>query len=220
MDNEADTTLRTHPTDTESVHEGNLRNKSRQNSDVSQMEDGTMGKRVASPDSMSTASTKLHRKSSSSLGTAASTLREDSRSPPLADQLSDASASLPATKASSPATSPSARPDLRQAASSPRLRGRSPVPAHVKSNGLRDSPKMEKVKSPAGLGAGSKALKGTIARAMVDTTLAVIPAKAFKTLTKKYPKASGTVVQVVLERFSRVTFMTGTCYSFLKLMHH
>jgi lysophospholipid hydrolase len=43
----------------------------------------------------------------------------------------------------------------------------------------------------------------------VDTTLAVIPAEAFKKLTRKFPKASGTVVQVVLERFSRVTFMTG-----------
>jgi lysophospholipid hydrolase len=53
------------------------------------------------------------------------------------------------------------------------------------------------------------AFKGTIARATVDTTLAVIPAEAFRKLTRKFPKASGTVVQVVLERFSRVTFMTG-----------
>ena len=58
-------------------------------------------------------------------------------------------------------------------------------------------------------GDGMTALKGTIARGTVDTMLAVIPAKAFHTLTKKHPKASGTVVQVVLERFSRVTFMTG-----------
>lgn len=43
----------------------------------------------------------------------------------------------------------------------------------------------------------------------MDTTLAVIPAEAFRKLTRKFPKASGTVVQVVLERFSRVTFMTG-----------
>lgn len=57
---------------------------------------------------------------------------------------------------------------------------------------------------------GPTALSGTIARATVDTTLAVIPAEAFKKLTRKYPKASGTIVQVVLERFSRVTFMTGT----------
>lgn len=59
---------------------------------------------------------------------------------------------------------------------------------------------------------GPSALDGTIARATVDTTLAVIPAEAFRKLTRKYPKASGTIVQVVLERFSRVTFMTGASH--------
>lgn len=53
------------------------------------------------------------------------------------------------------------------------------------------------------------AMKGTIARATVDSTLAMIPAEAFRKLTRKYPKATGSIVQVVLERFSRVTFMTG-----------
>ena len=38
---------------------------------------------------------------------------------------------------------------------------------------------------------------GTIARATTDTTLAVIPAEAFKRLTKKFPKASGHIVQGV-----------------------
>lgn len=52
-------------------------------------------------------------------------------------------------------------------------------------------------------------MKGVIARATVDTTLAVIPAEAFRKVTRKYPKATGTIVQVVLERFSRVTFMTA-----------
>lgn len=36
---------------------------------------------------------------------------------------------------------------------------------------------------------------GTIARATVDSTLAVIPAEAFRRLTKKFPKASGHIVQ-------------------------
>lgn len=53
------------------------------------------------------------------------------------------------------------------------------------------------------------AMKGTIARATVDSTLAVIPAEAFRKLTRKYPKATGSIVQVVLERFSRVTFMAA-----------
>ncbi|CAE6529815.1 unnamed protein product [Rhizoctonia solani] len=47
---------------------------------------------------------------------------------------------------------------------------------------------------------------GTIARATVDTTLAVIPAEAFRRLTHKFPKASAHIVQVILTRFSRVTF--------------
>lgn len=56
---------------------------------------------------------------------------------------------------------------------------------------------------------GELVLKGTIARASVDSTLAVIPAGAFKRLTRNFPKATGAIVQVVLERFNRVTFMTG-----------
>ncbi|KAG8735024.1 phosphatidylcholine and lysophosphatidylcholine phospholipase, partial [Ceratobasidium sp. 414] len=48
--------------------------------------------------------------------------------------------------------------------------------------------------------------QGTIARATVDTTLAVIPAEAFRRLTQKFPKASAHIVQVILTRFSRVTF--------------
>lgn len=37
--------------------------------------------------------------------------------------------------------------------------------------------------------------QGTIARATVDTTLAVIPAEAFRRLTHKFPKASAHIVQ-------------------------
>lgn len=36
---------------------------------------------------------------------------------------------------------------------------------------------------------------GTVARATVDTTLAVIPAEAFRRLTKKFPKSAGHIVQ-------------------------
>ncbi|KAI9098781.1 hypothetical protein DFS34DRAFT_580168 [Phlyctochytrium arcticum] len=45
-------------------------------------------------------------------------------------------------------------------------------------------------------------------RAAVDTTLAVIPAEAFQKLTEKFPKAAAHMVQVILARFQRVTFMT------------
>lgn len=54
-----------------------------------------------------------------------------------------------------------------------------------------------------------------LARATVDTTIAVIPASAFKRLTKIYPKASAHIVQVILARFQRVTFLTG--YNYLGL---
>jgi lysophospholipid hydrolase len=39
------------------------------------------------------------------------------------------------------------------------------------------------------------ARRGVVARATVDTTLAVIPAEAFRRLTKKFPKATGHIVQ-------------------------
>ncbi|KAF9270780.1 patatin-domain-containing protein [Marasmius fiardii PR-910] len=51
-----------------------------------------------------------------------------------------------------------------------------------------------------------------VARASEDTTLAVIPAEAFRRLTKKYPKATGHIVQVILTRFSRVTFSAAHEY--------
>uniref|UniRef100_A0A8H8CR46 Lysophospholipase NTE1 n=1 Tax=Psilocybe cubensis TaxID=181762 RepID=A0A8H8CR46_PSICU len=54
--------------------------------------------------------------------------------------------------------------------------------------------------------------RGVVARATVDTTLAVIPAEAFRRLTKKFPKATGHIVQVILTRFSRVTFNAAHKY--------
>ncbi|PBK76899.1 patatin-domain-containing protein [Armillaria solidipes] len=54
--------------------------------------------------------------------------------------------------------------------------------------------------------------EGVVARASEDSTLAVIPAEAFRRLTKKYPKATGHIVQVILTRFSRVTFNAAHRY--------
>ncbi|KAG0635216.1 hypothetical protein HOY80DRAFT_1057729 [Tuber brumale] len=51
-----------------------------------------------------------------------------------------------------------------------------------------------------------------VARATVDTTIAVIPASAFRRLTRIYPKATAHIVQVILTRFQRVTFLTGYRY--------
>lgn len=49
--------------------------------------------------------------------------------------------------------------------------------------------------------------RGVVARATVDTTLAVIPAEAFRRLTKKYPKATGHIVQGNFPYFTLPTFL-------------
>ncbi|KAK7516703.1 hypothetical protein IWZ03DRAFT_195590 [Phyllosticta citriasiana] len=51
-----------------------------------------------------------------------------------------------------------------------------------------------------------------VARATVDTTIAVIPASAFKRLTRLYPRATAHIVQVILTRLQRVTLSTGHTY--------
>jgi lysophospholipid hydrolase len=51
-----------------------------------------------------------------------------------------------------------------------------------------------------------------VARATVDTTLAVIPEEAFHKLTQKFPKAAAHIVQVIVTRFQRVTLMTSHRY--------
>lgn len=43
--------------------------------------------------------------------------------------------------------------------------------------------------------------RGIVARATEDTTLAVIPAEAFKRLTKNFPKATGHIVQGIRSRY-------------------
>ncbi|KAK1140145.1 phosphatidylcholine and lysophosphatidylcholine phospholipase [Aspergillus melleus] len=51
-----------------------------------------------------------------------------------------------------------------------------------------------------------------VARAMVDTTIAIIPASAFRRLTRVYPKATAHIVQVILTRLQRVSFATAHSY--------
>ncbi|KAF1947891.1 patatin-domain-containing protein [Clathrospora elynae] len=51
-----------------------------------------------------------------------------------------------------------------------------------------------------------------VARATVDTTIAIIPATAFRRLTRIYPKASAHIVQVILTRLQRVTLATSHAY--------
>lgn len=51
-----------------------------------------------------------------------------------------------------------------------------------------------------------------VARATVDTTIAIIPASAFRRLTRTYPKATAHIVQVILTRLQRVTLSTAHQY--------
>jgi lysophospholipid hydrolase len=51
-----------------------------------------------------------------------------------------------------------------------------------------------------------------VARATVDTNIAIIPASAFRRLTRVYPKATAHIVQVILARLQRVTLATGHSY--------
>lgn len=51
-----------------------------------------------------------------------------------------------------------------------------------------------------------------VARATVDTTIAIIPASSFRRLTRVYPKATAHIVQVILTRLHRVTLSTAHQY--------
>ncbi|KJZ78027.1 Lysophospholipase NTE1 [Hirsutella minnesotensis 3608] len=51
----------------------------------------------------------------------------------------------------------------------------------------------------------SSAHPDILARATMDTTIAIIPASAFRRLIRIYPKATAHIVQVILSRFQRVT---------------
>ncbi|PGG97953.1 lysophospholipase NTE1 [Blastomyces parvus] len=51
-----------------------------------------------------------------------------------------------------------------------------------------------------------------VARAVVDTTIAIIPASAFRRLTRVYPRATAHIIQVILTRLQRVTFATAHSY--------
>lgn len=61
-------------------------------------------------------------------------------------------------------------------------------------------------------GISSSAHPDIIARASVDTTIAIIPASAFRRLIKIYPKATSHIVHLILSRFQRVTLATAFSY--------
>lgn len=60
--------------------------------------------------------------------------------------------------------------------------------------------------------------KEVLSVAKTDATIAVIPARAFRMLTRKYPRATANIVQIILTRWSRVTFRA--CHNYLNLTSH
>jgi lysophospholipid hydrolase len=184
---------------TEEPEEPYLRRSSRANSDVSQLDSKEMGGFNFSPMEMSPVDGEpfppmdgvvTGRPRSSSISTAEGTSRPTSWSPP---PDAKAAASQPVTTSHSPSLGPTQRPPL--------------LPRKMKVDVGRGTPNSGRPRM--GTPQLEEAMKGSIARAKVDSTLAVIPAEAFRKLTRKYPRATGSIVQVVLERFSRVTFMTA-----------
>lgn len=86
------------------------------------------------------------------------------------------------------------------------------------SDGLLSSPsRMNLSDAQIPMDAGDAArfrfhLAGTVARAVEETTIAMIPKRTFHKLVSKYPKSTTHIVQVILTRLSRVTFQTGHNY--------
>lgn len=58
----------------------------------------------------------------------------------------------------------------------------------------------------------SSHLENVLAYAVEDSTIAIIPQSAFHRVTRKYPKSTAHIVQVIMARLSRVTFQTGHHY--------
>lgn len=98
---------------------------------------------------------------------------------------------------------------------SPTAGGRLPSvpPLSLDTDGYSDRIKHSKMrKSPTRAVKSKSVHPDIVARATVDTTIAIIPATAFHRLTRIYPKATAHIVQVILTRLQRVTLATSHAY--------
>ncbi|KAI1779771.1 lysophospholipase NTE1 [Hypoxylon cercidicola] len=80
---------------------------------------------------------------------------------------------------------------------------------------LDESPVPRNTRRPVPKRTATSVHPDIIGRATVDTTIAIIPASAFRRLIKVYPKATAHIVHVILSRFQRVTL--ATAYNYLGL---
>ncbi|KIX07221.1 uncharacterized protein Z518_01874 [Rhinocladiella mackenziei CBS 650.93] len=115
----------------------------------------------------------------------------------------DSSIASPTTQPSTPAM---AIPDSQEEPHKPRL----PTVPPLALEPAFDERQFKN--QPAKPRRGPSAHPDIVARAVVDTTIAIIPASAFRRLTRVYPKATAHIVQVILTRLHRVTLSTAHQY--------
>ena len=83
---------------------------------------------------------------------------------------------------------------------------------HIPSYSLDSGPELPRRRPKLRRAQTSSVHPDIVARATVDTTIAIIPTSAFRRLTRVYPKATSHIVQVILTRLQRVTLATGHSY--------
>lgn len=204
---------------TDDSEKGTSKRLSRANSDVSQLDGKIMGLSMAEGGSSPRSEPPSSRDSSLEVPEAQRPSRQaspiESRSRSNSVSTADGTARKPSTSPGTPSREPKGASGSQSQPSttphSPAIppHGIHPAVMHEYGHERRysgaETPDSRQSHPPF----SAVAVEGTVARATVDSTLAVIPTEAFKKLTRKFPKATGSIVQVVLERFSRVTFMTA-----------
>lgn len=110
-----------------------------------------------------------------------------------------------ASPASQPST-PSVPFSSQAGTNNPRLPR---VPPLALDSGFEERPRQT---SASASKPGQSVHPDIVARAVVDTTIAIIPASAFRRLTRVYPKSTAHIVQVILTRLHRVTLSTAHQY--------
>ncbi|KAK0388598.1 hypothetical protein NLU13_4841 [Sarocladium strictum] len=124
----------------------------------------------------------------------------------------DKAANIPVSMPSTPQLDGKVRPAERPRNPSRRTSYNSPafqIPPMSLDHAVHTRPQRPALQ---GRMASSSAHPDVIARATVDTTIAIIPASAFRRLIKIYPKATSHIVHVILSRFQRVTVAQAFSY--------
>ncbi|KIV81859.1 hypothetical protein PV11_04009 [Exophiala sideris] len=136
-------------------------------------------------------------------------LRHDEQNP-VASRFAGAFSRTPDSTITSPATQPSTPAFDRPGTANGHPRQRLPNVPPLTLDHAYDDPDYKTPK--ARTRAASSVHPDIVARATVDTTIAIIPASAFRRLTRVYPKATAHIVQVILTRLHRVTLSTAHQY--------